>query len=52
MKLKNQKQNNIRSFFRSYIYSFIYTIYSYGIKKSSILISVVFICPKNKKLYI
>ena len=31
MKLKNQEQNDIRSFFRSWIYFFIYTIYSYGI---------------------
>ena len=52
MKLKNQKQNDIRSLFRSYIYFFVYPIYSYGIKKSSILIFVAFFCPKNQKLYI
>ena len=34
------------------IYFFIYTIYSYGMKKSSILISIVSFCPKAQKFYI
>ena len=51
MKLKNEKQSNIRTFF-SFKISFMYTVYSYSMKKSSILISVVFFCPKSPKPYI
>ena len=51
MKLKNQKQSDIKVSLDLKI-CFIYTVYSYRVKKSSVLVSVVFFCPKNPKLYI
>ena len=48
MKLKNQK-TKVSLDLKIY---FIYIVYSYRMKKSSILISVVFFCTKSPKLYI
>ena len=48
MKLKNQKQRDIRSFVRSYN-----DVYSYGMKKIFHLnFCCCFFCPKNPKPYI
>ena len=48
MKLKKQKQNDIRSFLKPLLY-----LYSYRMKKNfSILILVTFFCPNNPTLYI
>ena len=50
MKLKNQKQSDIRSFFRSYISFILLTLIVW--KKSSSLNYVVFFYQKNPKHYI
>ena len=49
MKLKSKKQSKVSLDLEIY---FIYTVYSYGMNKFSILISVVFSCQKNPKLCI
>ena len=52
MKLKNQKQRDIRSFLKyENIFYLDCLLVSYE-KKSSILIPVVFFSPKNVKLYL
>ena len=52
MKLKNQKTKVILEVTLALKIYFIYIVYSYRMKKSSILISVVFFCTKSPKLYI
>ena len=51
MKPENKKKVILEVSLDLKIY-FIYFIYSYCMKKSSILISVVFFCPKTQKLFI
>ena len=45
MKLKSKKQSKVSLDLEIY---FIYTVYSYGMNKFSILISVVFSCQKTQ----
>ena len=52
MKLKNQKQRDIRSFLRYENIFYLYCILVSYEKKSSILIPVVFFSPKNVNLYL
>ena len=51
MKPENKKKVILEVSLDLKIY-FIYFIYSYCMKKSSILISVVFFCPKTQKLFV
>ena len=52
MKLKNQKQRDIRSFLRYENIFYLYCILVSYEKKSSILIPVVFFSPKIVNLYL
>ena len=52
MKLKNQKQRDIRSFLRYENIFYLHCILVSYEKKSSILIPVVFFSPKNVNLYL
>ena len=52
MKLKNQKQRDIRSFLKYENIFYLYCLLVSYEKKSSILIPVVFFSPKNVNLYL